>query len=94
MCFGLVSEGPTFFEGNIFNGMSRVVMRFIFPYFLILGLPEPAIKVNPVMCKNPSILSGISRRNNDVLEISTFFCCPALLKSDQETSEHLYAFYL
>jgi hypothetical protein len=40
---------------------------------LIFGFPEPTIKVNSVMCKNPSILSGISWRNNDVLEMSTFF---------------------
>ena len=40
---------------------------------LILGFPKPAIEVNSVMCKNPSILSGISWRNNDVFGISTFF---------------------
>jgi hypothetical protein len=40
---------------------------------LILGFPEPAIKVNSVICKNPNILSGISWRNNNVLEMSTFF---------------------
>jgi hypothetical protein len=40
---------------------------------LILGFPEPAIKVNSVMRKNPSILSGISWQNNDALEMSNFF---------------------
>jgi hypothetical protein len=54
---------------------------------LILGFPEPAIKVNSVMCKNPSILSGISWRNNDVLEMSIFFAAQPYIKQTKSKNQ-------